>query len=280
MRPVSRRASPRPTAGSTASRCRAGSPSAPRSTALLDALGRGGPRASPRSHPASSSASPSSTTMQPQVGVPFTYTALLTMPTGTHKADARAQPARAGRTARRCGRRSRRGRCSSRCRWPSPSRSTSIRSSPTLMSTGLDERRAAYADAGVAAGHARGVGDRLAVRPSALGHLRFRRVRGASGARRPAAARRRRRARSRAVRRAARHRARRARPQPAGRLHPRQRRPDEVSTVLTEDGLHARAVGRRRSRRPALRRPAGDRLPRQLGTRSLADHPRRRRRAG
>ena len=175
--------------------------------------------------------------MQPKIGVPFTYTALLTMPTGSHKADARAEPAGLGR--RRAGvaaglaasaavldvaggtlhaqrqpevRRADvvRARQSGARRMPMPAWRQDTLEAWETGSQFARPRWNTYVFAESAA------------HPELAGRRLLRGRRGAWGG---------------AVRRAAGHRAGRARPEPAGRLHPRQRRSSTRSArVLTAAG--------------------------------------------
>ena len=122
-------ASRSPTAASTASRCRAASPTAPSSTRSLDVMGelRRGVVAIA---PGEQCGIDDMYELQPPTGIPFTYGALLTSPAGTHRTHGRPQPRglgprRAGVAAGHAA-----ARWRSRTRWPSRSRSTSTRVSP------------------------------------------------------------------------------------------------------------------------------------------------------
>ena len=183
--PASRPASRRPTAASTASRCRAGSPSGPRSWrcsrhSVRPASG------SPPSHRASRSGVAELYELQPKIGVPFTYTALLTDADRLPPADAGAEPQGLGR--RRAG---------LAAGFAAPAAVLDVargtlhpqRQPEVCRADVVGARQAARGvrRSGLAPGHARSLGERLAVRPAALGHLRDRRVGGAPGARRPAA---------------------------------------------------------------------------------------------
>ena len=95
--PASPPASRPPTAAPTASPCRAASPSAPRSTALLATVAESRPR---RRRVHARRADAASTTLydlQPRIGVPFTYTALLTTPSLRPPAHDGGQPQGLGR---------------------------------------------------------------------------------------------------------------------------------------------------------------------------------------
>ncbi len=80
--------------------------------------------------------------LQPGTGVPFTYGALLTFPSGAHKRLIELNRARLGRTARRCGRRSRRGRSCSPVTVAEPFPFNVNPEFAELMAGSLDERRA------------------------------------------------------------------------------------------------------------------------------------------
>ena len=83
-RPGSPRASRRRTAASTASRCRAGSPTAPSSTPSSDALGSTG-KGVVAVAPGEQCDLADMYELQPRIGVPFTYAALLASPAGRHQ---------------------------------------------------------------------------------------------------------------------------------------------------------------------------------------------------
>ena len=87
--------------------------------------------ASSRSPPASWSASPTCTSCSPRSGCRSRITALLTIADRQPPDDARPQPGRLGRRRRGLAAGVAASARASRCRWPSRSRSTSTRSSPS-----------------------------------------------------------------------------------------------------------------------------------------------------
>ena len=118
-RPGSRPASRTRTAASTASRCRAASPTRDEVDALFLAAGRTGQGRGARHRRASSAPTPTCTSGSRASGG-RSPTRCSRAPNGAAPAAARAARGRARPAARRSGRRSRRGRSRCSSRWPSP----------------------------------------------------------------------------------------------------------------------------------------------------------------
>ena len=222
--------------------------------------------------------------LQLKVGVPFTWGALLTSPTGYHH-----------RRSRRNGAGWERGAEVWPQVTPRPLTFQFTLDSPyplavnehfaALQNVSIDERAAGLRRPRVA----RADDERLGSATGSFG-LRWDTYtigaeRGAPRARRPQARRRRRRARHRTARLPARPRARGARPRAAGAHGHRQRRRGGRRRAPGRRALHARPLRRRRARGPAVRRAPGHRPARQVGARQGrradgAGHPQAQRSAG
>ena len=209
--------------------------------------------------------------MQPAMGAPVTYTALLTMADGSHLKALDIH--RAGLTK-------------GADVWPQvscrPLSFSMLMTEPFTLNTNpvfaaltprpLAERRAAYADPA----WRQQVRDAWAAGQGLLprsGDVRRDAVGGQPGAGRAQAGRRRRRARRRSPRPAARPHPRRARARAAGAGRAGQRRRRRRGAAPERRPLHARALRRRCPRRPAVRRLARHRPARPVGPRARACSP-------